>query len=215
MDNLKNKVWVDKDVLGGEAPKARVFEEVVDPGIEVNPDLEFEKTRQKLEAAENLIKEMRDREIARLGSDFEAFMLWSRRREKILPLDNTFYAFEDAWKKAQALIVPLQNYFDPLIYKDVLFSAGLHYIICEPYLYDSEDLQGNIVEAENPLYKRYNILAKSFIVSSASDEGSSSSIHTTKSLNDGDFMMQDLLRTRYGQWVYSILEQLDVGPVLL
>lgn len=210
MDNLQSKVWVDRDVLG-----EKTSPEAVDPGIEVSPDLEFEKTRKKLEAAEALIQEMKNREIVRLGSDFEAFMLWSRRRERIQPLDNTFYAFEDAWRKAQALIAPLQNYIDHIIYKDVLFSAGLHYIICEPYTFDVEDDQGDTIEMENPLHKRYNIAAKSFIVSSASDEGSSSSIHTTKSLNEGDFMMQDLLRTRYGQWVYSILEQLDVGPVLL
>lgn len=215
MDNLQNKVWADPDALEEKNLASSPTSRNVDPEMGVNPDVEFEKTRQKLEAAEALIQEMKNREIVRLGSDFEAFMLWSRRREKIQPLDNTFYAFEDAWNRARALIVPLQNYFDPMIYKDVLFSAGLHYIICEPYSYDSEDAQGNIVELENPMYKRYNIAAKSFIVSSASDESSSSSIHTTKSLNDGDFIMQDLLRTRYGQWVYSILEQLDVGPVLL
>lgn len=161
------------------------------------------------------ITELKNREITRLGTDFEAFMIWARKREKIQPLDDLFYAFDDAYKKARALVEPLKPYIDSLIYNDVLFSAGLHYIICEPYFYDDLDEEGEEVEKENPLYVKYGIGAKAYIISSASDESSSSSIHATKSLNDGDFIMQDLLRTRYGTWVYSILEQLDIGAVLL
>lgn len=159
------------------------------------------------------IAEVREKERIRLGNDFFAMMLWARKREKIEPLDDTFYAFEDAWNKACALIEPLKPYIDHLIYKDVLFSTALHYIICEPfefYIGIEED-----VAKINPLYQKHGIAAKAYIISSASDESSSSSIHATKSLNDGDFMMQDLLRTRYGTWVYSILEQMDIGATLL
>lgn len=157
------------------------------------------------------IAEVREKERIRLGNDFFTMMLWARKREKIEPLDDTFYAFEDAWKKARAMIEPLKPYIDRLIYKDVLFSTALHYIICEPFeFYIEED-----VVKINPLYQKHGIAAKSYIISSASDESSSSSIHATKSLNDGDFVMQDLLRTRYGTWVYSILEQMDIGAVLL
>lgn len=159
------------------------------------------------------IAEVREKERIRLGNDFFAMMLWARKREKIEPLDDTFYAFEDAWNKARALIEPLKPYIDHLIYKDVLFSTALHYIICEPfefYIGIEED-----VAKINPLYQKHGIAAKAYIISSASDESSSSSIHATKSLNDGDFIMQDLLRTRYGTWVYSILEQMDIGATLL
>lgn len=159
------------------------------------------------------IAEVREKERIRLGNDFFAMMLWARKREKIEPLDDTFYAFEDAWNKARALVEPLKPYIDHLIYKDVLFSTSLHYIICEPfefYIGIEED-----VAKINPLYQKHGIAAKAYIISSASDESSSSSIHATKSLNDGDFIMQDLLRTRYGTWVYSILEQMDIGATLL
>lgn len=159
------------------------------------------------------IAEVREKERIRLGNDFFAMMLWARKREKIEPLDDTFYAFEDAWNKARALVEPLKPYIDHLIYKDVLFSTSLHYIICEPYEFYigiEED-----VAKINPLYQKHGIAAKAYIISSASDESSSSSIHATKSLNDGDFIMQDLLRTRYGTWVYSILEQMDIGATLL
>lgn len=170
---------------------------------------------QETKKLQDRVNELEQKEEIRLGSDFKTFMLWSRKREKVEPLDDSFYAFEDAWNKALAMIEPLKPYIENRIYKDVLFSVGLHYIICEPYFYDAEDEHGDVVELENPLYKKHSIASKAYIVSSASDEGSSSSIHTTKSLNDGDFVMQDLLRTRYGTWVYSILEQLDIGAVLL
>lgn len=188
----------------------------------MNGDLYDEETLNDLEAAqakiaalEEEVQVMRNKEVVRLGKDFTAFLTWCRQRERLTPDDNLFYAYEDAWKKAKALIEPLRSYIDCTIYKDVLFSAGLHYIIVEPFTFEVRDESGNTEEIENPLYKKFSIANKQYLISSASDESSSSSVHVTKSLQDGDFLMQDLLRTRYGTWVYSILEQLDIGAVLL
>lgn len=161
------------------------------------------------------INELEDRERARLGDDYQAFLLWCKRREKLEPDDDLFYAYEDAWKKALALIRPLRAYIENIIYNDVLFSAGLHYIIVDPFTFEKPNDEGGVDIVENPLYRKHNVASKAYLVSSASDEGSSSSVHITKSLQDGDFMMQDLLRTRYGTYVYSLLEQLDIGAVLL
>lgn len=196
---------------GGEEPQVDEEKPLLYPHLQDALSYITEETNK----IQKKITELEEKEKIRLGDDFETFMLWSRKREKVQPLDNDFYAFEDAWKKALAMIEPLKPYIENRIYKDVLFSVGLHYIICEPYFFDTEDEEGNIVEVENPLYKKHNIASKAYIISSASDESSSSSIHVTKSLNDGDFIMQDLLRTRYGTWAYSILEQLDIGAVLL
>lgn len=194
-----------------EPPMGEDFEdEAHDP---TKLDQALAEVNEEVKKLQKEVAEVREKERIRLGDDFFTMMLWARKREKIEPLDDTFYAFEDAWKKACALIGPLKPYIDHLIYKDALFSTALHYIICEPYEFYigiNED-----VAKMNPLYQKHNIAAKAYIISSASDESSSSSIHATKSLNDGDFMMQDLLRTRYGAWVYSILEQLDIGAVLL
>ena len=203
---------------GAEQPQLGVDEEpMVDEEPPLYPHLQdaLAYITSETNKIQKKITELEEKEKIRLGNDFETFMLWSRKREKVQPLDNDFYAFEDAWKKALAMIEPLKPYIENRIYNDVLFSVGLHYIICEPYFFDFEDEEGNITEIENPLYKKHNIASKAYIISSASDESSSSSIHVTKSLNDGDFIMQDLLRTRYGTWVYSILEQLDIGAVLL
>lgn len=205
----------DGDASENGAAEELPMEQSAEPEIH-NPsklDQAMADVNEEVKKLQKEIAEVREKERIRLGNDFFAMMLWARKREKIEPLDDTFYAFEDAWKKARALIEPLRPYIDHLIYKDVLFSTSLHYIICEPfefYIGIEED-----VAKINPLYQKHGIAAKSYIISSASDESSSSSIHATRSLNDGDFMMQDLLRTRYGTWVYSILEQMDIGAVLL
>lgn len=198
----------------GEEQKLPVEESVGDEAH--NPsklDQAMADVNEEVKRLQKEVAEIKEKECIRLGNDFFAMMLWARKREKIEPLDDTFYAFEDAWKKARAMIEPLKPYIDHLIYKDVLFSAALHYIICEPFEFYI-GIEENVAKI-NPLYQKHGIAAKSYIISSASDESSSSSIHATKSLNDGDFVMQDLLRTRYGTWVYSILEQMDIGAVLL
>lgn len=146
-----------------------------------------------------------------LNSDLTGFLNWANKREDLQPQDPTFFVYEESYIKALAMIEPLKNYIDTRLYPQVLFSLTLHYITVEDYEY--RDTSGFTMR--NPLYKKYNIASKSFIVSSASDESSSSSIHATKSLNEGDFTMQDLIRTKYGMYVYQILEQLDVGAVLL
>lgn len=145
------------------------------------------------------------------NSGLTEFLNWANKREDLQPQDPTFFVYEESYIKALAMAEPLKNYIDTRLYPQVLFSLTLHYIIVEDYEY--KDDSGFTMK--NPLYKKYNIASKSFIVSSASDESSSSSIHTTKSLNEGDFTMQDLIRTKYGMYVYQILEQLDVGAVLL
>lgn len=67
----------------------------------------------------------------------------------------------------------------------------------------------------NTMYKKYNIAANAVIYNSVSDGSSSTSAQMFKSLNEGDFLMQDLLRTPYGTYVYQTLEQLRPMAVLL
>lgn len=143
--------------------------------------------------------------------EIESFLVWANKREKIQPNDPTFYVYEEAMLKAKAMLVPLREFISPSIWPLVFNNCVLHYIVVENYSFQDEE--GN--ELINPLYQKYNIAAKAYIVSSASDESSSSSIHVTKSLSDGDFTMQDLMRTKYGEYVYTILEQIDASAVLL
>lgn len=137
---------------------------------------------------------------------YKDFLAWARKRESLTEADD-FWAYEEAYNhKASILIAGLKDYLEPH-YEYVYYNAALHYVIVANFV----DELGNT----NPLYIKYKVADKNFITSSASDESSSASIHTTKSLNDGDITMTDLLRTPYGEYVYSILEQLNVGPILL
>lgn len=137
---------------------------------------------------------------------YKDFLLWARKREALNEADD-FWAYEEAYnRKANILIAGLQDYLEPH-YEYIYYNTALHYIIVAYFITE----QGLV----NPLYTKYKIADKNFITSSVSDESSSASIQATKSLNDGDITMTDLLRTPYGEYVYSILEQLNVGPILL
>lgn len=173
-------------------------------------ELELQKLSKRLARVEELLTTANQASAASsLG--VIAFINWASKRETLEPNDHTYYVYEESYIKAEALLEPLRNHISSKVYPLVFNSLVLHYVITTPYEFIDE--QGNT--AANPLYEKYNIAAKGLIISSASDESSSSSMHITKSLQDGDFLMQDLMRTKYGEYVYSILEQLDVSAVLL
>lgn len=139
---------------------------------------------------------------------YENWFDWAKKRETLSPDDAEFYAYTEAWERAIGLVGSLQEWLSELNFKLLLYNVTLHYVCTAPYT----NLDGSI----NPLYLKYGIADKQGgIVSSASDESSSASYHITKSLNDADFTTQDLMMTTYGQYAYSILEQLNVMPTLL
>lgn len=137
---------------------------------------------------------------------FTKFLEWARKREQLNEDDDFFVYTEAYYEKASLLLTGLEYYLDTS-YKTLYYNLALHYIITNNYT--NEDGK------HSSLYNKYKIDEKGFITSSASDESSSASIHITKSLSEGDFIMMDLIRTPYGQYVYSILEQTKVGPILL
>lgn len=137
---------------------------------------------------------------------FVEFLEWARRREQLNEADDFFVYTEAYYDKTPLILTGLEYYVDTF-YKYLYYNLALHYIITNNYIDENGE--------HSPLYTKYKINEKGFITSSASDESSSASIHVTKSLNDGDFVMMDLIRTPYGEYVYSILEQIGVGPILL
>lgn len=139
---------------------------------------------------------------------YEDWLNWAKKRETLSPDEAEFWAYTESWERALGLVESLQPWLNELNFKLLLYNVALHYVITVPYT----NLDGSI----NPLYSKYGIADKQGgIVSSASDESSSASYHITKSLNDADFTTQDLMMTPYGQYAYSILEQLNVMPILL
>lgn len=139
---------------------------------------------------------------------YEDWLNWAKKRETLSPDEDEFWAYTESWERALGLVESLQPWLNELNFRLLLYNVALHYVITVPYV----NLDGSV----NLLYSKYGIADKQGgIVSSASDESSSASYHITKSLNDADFTTQDLMMTPYGQYAYSILEQLNVMPTLL
>lgn len=134
------------------------------------------------------------------------------RQREVAEQPIQFWLYQDSFKQAYYLIEPLKSYFKDLeAYKFCVFNAFTHYVIVTPYTIESG--LNNI--KQNGLYLKYKIDQAGTLYSSVSDGSSSSSIVTFSSLNDGDFLMADLLQTRYGAYVYKVLEQMRPTPVLL
>lgn len=142
-------------------------------------------------------------------ASFKAFVT-QREPSAYLPDETWLYDF--VLRKSRAIIEPIQSYIQTFILQDYAYSLALHYFICEPFEYEND---GEMVI--NPLYEKFDIANKEsgLIVSSASDESSSASMQSIKSLEEGDFLMADLMRTRYGLWVYQLIESLDIGGARL
>lgn len=134
------------------------------------------------------------------------------QREPNAYVDCDNWLFEFVLRKSRAIIEPIQSYIQPFILQDYAYSLALHYFIAEPFTYESE---GETLT--NPLYTKFDMANKEsgMIVNSASDESSSASMESIKSLQEGDFLMADLMRTRYGLWVYQLIESLDIGGIRL
>ena len=150
---------------------------------------------------------------------YENFLVWANRRENLNFVDSDFWAWDEAFNKAKELLNGIESYTSSKQYELLLFNAALHYCITTDFTCEVEIKEGDDIRLEplqNPLYLKYNIQenAVSF-VSSASDESSSASYHITKSMQEADFLTQDLMMTPYGRYVYQILEQLSVNVVLL
>lgn len=142
---------------------------------------------------------------------------WSSKREDLdAPEDS--YIYEDAYEKARNIITPLEYFFiDNQAYKFCFCNAFLHYVITTPVSKPSEDFfdDGATVthDTKPSLYEKYN--TGSIMYASVTDGSSSTSPVQFKSLMEGDFVMNDLTRTPYGSYVYTILEQMKAIGVLL
>lgn len=146
-------------------------------------------------------------------------LTFARKREPLPIEDDTFWVYDEAYIKAKALLNGLQSYFELDVYNLLFCNAFLHYFITTKFnatiQITNPDGSTSTIEVSNTLYDKYKIDTKQFIVSSASDGSSSSSLHTTESMSKGGFAMQELIKTPYGEYVYSILENIVPSVVLL
>lgn len=143
---------------------------------------------------------------------YDEFIGWAVKRENLIPADETFYAYEEAWDKAILTLNGVQPWVDEKVFELLVYNLTLHNIICtEFWVTDTEE-----EEYVNPLYTKYKIAEiGAGIITSASDESSSASIQVIKAVEDLDFFTLELVATPYGKYVFNILSQLNAIPVLL
>lgn len=100
--------------------------------------------------------------------------------------------------KTKSLLNPLQFYFADLESYQLAFRFSFaHYIVTSK------------IWSNNPYFAKYKISkANNQIIQSSADGSSSASAFMFKSIQDGDFLMSDLLSTPYGSYVYQVLEQM-------
>lgn len=142
-----------------------------------------------------------------------------KAREKVVVDDPAFWIYNDCYIKTGALLRGIDSYLDSDVYNLIFGNAFLHYLIVTPFETDItiEKPDGTIITetVSNPLYEKYGIANKAFIVTSTSNAGASASMLVTENMQKGGFLMQDLTRTHYGEYVFAILEQLNLSVVLL
>lgn len=127
----------------------------------------------------------------------KAFFTWVGERECDIDFDSpqTLIAFKDGYRLVDLYTRHLRPYLDPDTFQYLVFNLWLH-----------EYIVGGLDDA---IYSKYDVGGKTMIISSASNSGSSTSIQSFKSLEEGKFMLMDLWRTPYGRTAYSILESLQ------
>lgn len=139
---------------------------------------------------------------------FDDFWDFANKREPLIaPQDKTFWAFEDAYKRAEKMLRGLEPWCKEDTFEMLMYNLALHYIITFDFEVDGE---------KNPLYVRHKIKEKADgIVNSVSDESSSASLQITDAMQQLDYFGLDLTQTPYGKFVYSLLCQINAMAVLL
>lgn len=135
--------------------------------------------------------------------EFNEFKCFARVYEPSIDFDDTKTKLlaKNAHKIVAMYTKHLRVYLDDEQWELLNHNLWLHEMIVLPGMPD--------------LYKKYDVESKAMIISSASNAGSSSSIQSFKSLEDGKFMLMDMWRTPYGRLAYSILESLESLAITL
>lgn len=100
--------------------------------------------------------------------------------------------------RTKSLLSPLQFYFADLESYQLAFRFSFaHYVVTSR------------IWSNNPYFAKYKLSkANNQIIQSSADGSSSASAFMFKSIQEGDFLMSDLLSTPYGSYVYQVLEQM-------
>lgn len=123
-------------------------------------------------------------------------------REPTLDVEdpNVQIGLKDAYRPVEMYLRKVRHFFDSQDFNYLTFNLWLHEYI--------------VNGTNDQLYKKYDIDGRLMIINSASNSGSSTSIQSFSSLEQGKFMLMDLWRTSYGRTAYMMLESLQ-GVILV
>ena len=126
-------------------------------------------------------------------------LLWFASVEEGMPTPSVGIA-NISLAKTKSLLSPLKFYFMDLESYQLAFRFSFaHYIVTSK------------IWANNPYFAKYKLSkANNQIIQSSADGSSSASAFMFKSIQEGDFLMSDLLSTPYGSYVYQVLEQMKL-----
>lgn len=124
-------------------------------------------------------------------------LLWFASVEEGMPSPSVAIA-NISLAKTKSLLQPLQFYFADLESYQLAYRFSFaHYIVTSR------------IWNNNPYFAKYKLSkANNQIIQSSADGSSSASAFMFKSIQEGDFLMSDLLSTPYGSYVYQVLEQM-------
>lgn len=124
-------------------------------------------------------------------------LLWFASVEDAMPTPSVGIA-NISLAKTKSLLGSLQFYFSDLESYQLAFRFSFaHYIVTSR------------IWVNNPYFAKYKIApTNNQIIQSSADGSSSASAFMFKSIQEGDFLMSDLLSTPYGSYVYQVLEQM-------
>ena len=124
-------------------------------------------------------------------------LLWFASVEEGMPSPSVAIA-NISLAKTTSLLSPLQFYFADLESYQLAFRFSFaHYIVTSR------------IWSNNPYFAKYKLSkVNNQIIQSSADGSSSASAFMFKSIQEGDFLMSDLLSTPYGSYVYQVLEQI-------
>lgn len=130
------------------------------------------------------------------------FKSFAKLRENINFSDElTCEIIKQSFELSYVYIAKLETYLSEQSFQVLLNNIWLHFIIVDPLMED--------------LYHKYDISNKEFIINSASNSGSSTSMQSFKSLEEGEYLMINLNRTPYGRIAYSILESIKNVAIIV
>ncbi|HDZ5024781.1 TPA: hypothetical protein RTG57_001731 [Campylobacter jejuni] len=136
-----------------------------------------------------------------LYSNFIDFIKLKEYPFKLSLNDNaTKEIIKESFLTTDIYIKNLRTYLSKETFELLQLNLMVHFFITNPLNKD--------------LYNKYGIEDKENMVSSVSAGGSSTSLQSFKSLEDGEFLMLDLNRTPYGRRAYSILESIKAVAII-